>query len=82
MKTNIQRIRKPATLINIAYFTMLLIGALWISFHYEMSHASSAEYTIKVCQKNFIGYNYNPRVEKKCDLLFRKWTYEILNTYQ
>ena len=46
------------------------------------THASSAEYTIKVCERNFIGYNYNSRVEKKCDLLFRKWTYEILNTYQ
>lgn len=76
----ITHIKKPATIINVAYFTMILIGALWLSLHYEMTHANSAEYTIKICTKTMWWVNYLEGRKSKCNLIWLRESYIALNT--
>ena len=81
---SVTHVRKPATLINIAYFTTLLIGVLAFStaYFYNESHAMSVSYREKLCERNFYGSNYKPYLEKTCGLFWQKWTYDILNTHE
>jgi len=68
-----QPIKKPATRINLAFFTLLLIGSFVI---FSSVEAQTKE---QFCQKGFIGYNYRPSMEKRCRTLWDTWTQQIIN---
>jgi len=64
---------------------IILIVALSImatTGYMKATEAASVQYTIKLCERNYIGANYKPHLENKCSLLWQKWTYDILNTIE
>jgi len=77
----VTHVRKPATLINVAYFNMLLIGALVTALAYSVNEGNAMTNLERVCQKSFIGYNYNPKLEKRCGKLWTQWTQEIKQSF-
>lgn len=62
------RVRRPAHLINLAYFTVCLIGILIAALHYEVTHGATLEdYPYSVaprllhnCESKWIGTEYHP----------------------
>ncbi len=44
------------------------------------THAISADYTIKICTKTMWWVNYLEGRKKTCDLIWRKISYDTLNT--
>ena len=83
----ITRVRKPATLINVAYFTVLLIGALALStiYFYNESHAISHLERLR-CDYIFSEYAFTqidradyPECGKRFDYLTKRY---FTNHYQ
>jgi hypothetical protein len=73
----VTRVRKPATLINVAYFTSILIGALVLFGHYQYTEASPA--LVNYCERQFnTGFfrEVSPRAKERCSLIFDKMSYE------
>ena len=64
------------------HFMMSLALAIMLTTAYIEVSALSPDYQIRLCEKNFIGANYKPHLEKTCWLLWSKWTFDILNTYE
>lgn len=54
-------IRTPA-IINIAFFACLILPIL---VFLSIKQVSASTVTVQ-CQNAFIGYEYNPKLEKKC----------------
>ena len=61
---------------------ILALSIMATTGYMKVTEAASAKYTIHLCEKNFYGSNYKPQLEKKCSLLWEKWTYDILNTIE
>ena len=79
--TNMTHVRKPATLINVAYFTTLIIGALAFStaYFYNESHAMGTLERLH-CDYVFSNYAFTevnradyPRCEKRFDYLTKRF---------
>lgn len=47
----------------------------------KVTEAASAQYTIKLCERNFIWANYKPHLEAKCGLVWQKLTYEVMQSF-
>ena len=63
---------------------IILIVALSImatTGYMKVTEAASAQYTIKLCEKNFIGTTYKPHLEAKCGLVWQKLTYEVMQSF-
>lgn len=61
---------------------IILIVALSImatTGYMKVTEASSLSRKEIICQKSFIGYEYNPRLEIRCRGLWTEWTRQILN---
>ncbi len=69
--------KKSAIILNLLYIASLLIGALIIS-HIPQTHAQSLKMT---CSNAYIGYEYNPKLDKPCKRYFDMWTREILISF-
>ena len=69
---------------RIIYFFALAFASssIYLQYFAVDTHALSADYTIKLCERNFYGSNYKPYLKPKCDILWSKWTYDILNTIE
>ena len=60
---------------------IILIVALSImatTGYMKVTEAASAQYTIKLCERNFIGTTYKPYLHKKCGLIWEHLTYQIV----
>ena len=78
MKTNIQKQRLHFYRIAMSLSCTLIIWAVFCLI--TDTHASSAEYTIKICTKTMWWVNYLEGRKKTCDLIWRKISYDTLNT--
>ncbi len=67
---------------SLYHFIMSLALALMLGTAYMEASALSPSYTIRLCERNYIGANYKPQLEKTCGLLWSKFTFDILNTYE
>lgn len=72
-KTQIQRLR-------FYRFAMSLSASLIIVSLGLLATDTHANSTIRVCERNFIGTEYKPYLAKKCDLIWKHLSYQILPT--
>ena len=68
MKTN-----NPARIILIVALSIMCTTG-----YMKVTEAASASYTIKLCERNFIGTEYKPYLHKKCGLIWEHLTFQIL----
>lgn len=76
-RSNLKKLtyNRPIFLILALSFMLTASMILFI----DNSHAMSVKRLEKVCEKNFIGANYNPYLEQRCGLLWSQWTFQIIS---
>lgn len=57
----------------VGYFGFLMI---------PKTHALSADYTIKLCERTAYGVNYVESRKKTCELIWLKMSYDTLKTFE
>ena len=70
--------KRPATAINLAFALCIAIWAIALLWHYTITNAYTSP-RVTLCEKQYIGYEYNPKYDKLCGDLFKKWTKQILS---
>lgn len=78
-----QTITRPTPIgINILFALIISIGAIILLLHYSITQAYYSPILIKNCEQSFIGYEYQPRLEKPCRPLWINWTNQIKNNHE
>jgi len=80
------RIKKPAHLINLAYFTVMLIIGLILALHYQITQASPfQDYPYQVaprlqvnCEAKWIWSPYNILLSSRCSSVWSQLTRETI----
>ena len=55
------------------------ISLLIIAMYFLPIQSFWANLHIQTCEKWYIGYEYNPKLDKKCRILWNMWTKQILS---
>lgn len=58
---------------------ILALSIMLTTGYIKVTEASSLTRKEVICQKSFIGYEYNPKLENRCRALWTEWTRQILN---
>ena len=78
MKTNTQ---KRLSFFRFAMSLAVALSVWSVFFTITDTHALSAEYTIKLCERTAYGVNYVESRKKTCDLVWQKISYDTLKTF-
>lgn len=79
MKTNTQK------RLSFYRFAMSLsMGLIWASLFFWITdtHATYADYTIRVCEKTAWWVNYLESRKSRCELIWLKMSYDALKTFE